>query len=131
MAEKTTPSFIGTENATEESLGRVQLAPEVLEVIIGIATNEVKGVAYTRGNFTSGVKEKFGRTQHGKGVKTTWTKEGLVIDVFCVIHYGYPVQELAYAIQEQIRNTILNMTALEAKEINIHITGIEMDTQTV
>ena len=38
MADKTNPSFVGMTPSGDAALGRVQLAPEVLEVIIGIAT---------------------------------------------------------------------------------------------
>lgn len=124
------PSITGTSTANEDALGRVQLAPEVLEVIIGIATNEVKGVAYTRGNFATGVAEKLGRTQYGKGVKTGWDEDGLTIDIFCVVQYGFPIRKIARNIQEQVRGAIFNMTSLETKEINIHITGIERESET-
>ncbi len=123
------PSFVGMTPSKEEELGRVRLAPEVLEVIIGIATNEVKGVAYTRGNFATGVAEKLGRTQYGKGVKTSWSENGLTIDIYCVVQYGFLVREIAYEIQKQVRNTIYNMTSLKTNEINIHITGIETETE--
>lgn len=128
MADKEMPSFVGMAPSEDEALGRVRLAPEVLEVIIGIATNEVKGVAHTRGNFATGVAEKLGRTQHGKGVKTSWSEDGLTVDVYCVVQYGFSVREVAFEIQKQVRNAIYNMTSLETKEVNIHITGIESET---
>lgn len=130
MAEKEMPSFVGMSPAKDEALGRVQLAPEVLEVIVGIATNEVEGVAHTRGNFATGVAEKLGRMQYGKGVKTSWAEEGLTIDVYCVVRYGYAMHEVALNIQEQVRNAIFNMTSLDTKEVNIHITGVELESDT-
>src|SRR3954468_24726223 len=102
MADKTMPSFVETASSGNVELGRVQLAPEVLEVIIGIATTEVKGVADTRGNFATGVVEKFGKVVHGKGVKTEWSEDGLTIDVFCVVEYGYSLPTVATEIQKQI-----------------------------
>lgn len=131
MTDKTIPSFAGMAPSGDVELGRVQLAPEVLEVIIGIATTEVKGVANTQGNFASGVAERFGRVMHGKGVKTGWSEEGLIVDVFCVVHYGFSVREVALEIQKQIRHAIVHMTSLETKEVNVHITGIEFETETV
>lgn len=125
MAEKSSASFVGMPTNEEAALGRVQLAPEVLEVIIGIATNEVTGVAKTQGNFATGVVEKLGKTVHGKGVKTEWTEEGLIIDVYCVIEYGYSVPAVATEIQKQIRHSVYHMTSLETKEVNVHITGIQ------
>ena len=131
MADKEIASVVKVAPLDDEELGRVQLAPEVLEVIIGIATMEVKGVANTRGSFATGVAEKLGRTQHGKGVKTNWSEDGLTVDVYCVVQYGFAVREVALEIQKQIRNAIYNMTSLETKEVNVHITGIEMETETV
>lgn len=128
-AEKTIPSFVETASSGEDALGRVQLAPEVLEVIVGIATTEVNGVANTRGNFATGVAEKFGKVMHGKGVKMAWSDDGLIVDVYCVIQYGFSVRDVALEIQEQIRHAILHMTSLETKEVNVHITGIEFETE--
>ena len=49
--------------------GKVEIAPEVIEVIAGIAASEVEGVAQMRGNFATGVVERLGKKNHGKGVK--------------------------------------------------------------
>ncbi|NYF24620.1 Asp23/Gls24 family envelope stress response protein [Sporosarcina sp. JAI121] len=128
MSDKTIPTLVGMAPTGNSELGRVQLAPEVLEVIIGIATTEIKGVADTRGNFATGVAEKFGKVNHGKGVKTEWSEDGLTIDVYCVVEYGYSVPAIALEIQKQIRHAIFHMTSLETKEVNVHITGIQFET---
>lgn len=130
MANKEVPSFAGMAPSGDVELGRVQLAPEVLEVIIGIATTEVEGVADTKGNFASDVVEKFGKVMHGKGVKTSWSEKGLSVDVYCVVQYGFSVREVALEIQKQIRHAIFHMTSLETNEINVHITGIEFQAET-
>ena len=131
MTDKTIPSFVGMAPSGDVELGRVQLAPEVLEVIIGIATTEVKGVANTSGNFVSGVAERFGRVRHGKGVKTSWSDGGLTVDVYCVVQYGFSVRDVALEIQKQIRHSIFHMTSLETNEVNVHINGIEFETETL
>jgi len=130
MAEKAVQSYVQMEPAGKESLGKVELAPEVLEVIAGIATTEVEGVAGTRGNFATGVVEKLGKKMHGKGIKTEMTEDGLFVDVYCFVRYGYSVPKVAKEIQTQIRQSILNMTSLEAKEVNVHITGIHFEKET-
>ena len=48
-------------NQGQDGLGKIEIAPEVIEVIAGIAATEVEGVAQMRGNFASGVAEKLGR----------------------------------------------------------------------
>ena len=44
----------------DTGLGKVEISPEVIEVIGSIAASEVDGVAEMRGNFASGVVERFG-----------------------------------------------------------------------
>lgn len=127
MAEKTNPSFVGMTPSGDAALGRVQLAPEVLEVIIGIATNEVGGVVATQGNFATGVAEKLGKVMYGKGVKTEWADEGLKIDVYCIIEYGHSIPTVAAEIQKEVRQAIYHMTSLTTHEVNVHITGIQFD----
>ncbi|NIK12411.1 Asp23/Gls24 family envelope stress response protein [Alkalibacillus almallahensis] len=115
----------------DQSLGRVEIAPEVIEVIAGIAANEISGVANMRGNIASNVSERLGKKkQHGKGVKVELTEEGIEIDVFTVLDYGVSIPKVTEKIQENIRTTLKNMTALEILEINVHVVGIQIEEKT-
>lgn len=114
-----------TEHST--SLGKVEIAPEVIEVIAGIASSEVEGVASMRGNFATGVAEKLGRKSHGKGIKVELGEEGILIDAYVVMQFGVSIPDVAKKIQDNIRQALLNMTALEVNEINIHVVGVQFE----
>lgn len=115
-------------NVSEDSsLGKVEIAPVVIEVIAGIATIEVGGVSSTRGNFATGVVERFGKKAHGKGIKVELTDSGVMIDVFVILDYGVTIPVVAQKIQENIRQALKDMTALEIDEINVHVVGMHMD----
>ncbi|GEL77370.1 Asp23/Gls24 family envelope stress response protein [Tenuibacillus multivorans] len=114
----------------DQTLGKVEIAPEVIEVIAGIAANEVSGVANMRGNLASNVTERFGKKKHGKGVKVDLSEEGIVIDVFTDLDYGVSIPTVAQKIQDSIRSTLKNMTALEILEINVHVVGIQIEDRT-
>lgn len=47
--------------SSDNNLGQVEIAPEVIEVIAGIAATEVDGLYAMRGNFATGVVERFGK----------------------------------------------------------------------
>lgn len=111
-------------NQGKDSLGKVEIAPEVIEVIAGIAASEVEGVAQMRGNFATGVAEKLGKKNHGKGVKVELTEDEIIIDVYCTMKFGVTIPTVAQEIQDNIRQALVNMTALEADEVNIHIVGV-------
>jgi uncharacterized alkaline shock family protein YloU len=111
----------------EGGLGKVEIAPEVIEVIAGIAASEVEGIAQMRGNFATGVVERFGKKNHGKGVKVDLREEGVAIDIYCLIQFGVSIPNVAKKVQENVRQALFNMTGLEASEVNVHIVGIQFD----
>lgn len=127
MAEKVLP-YVRMKSKGAQDLGNIEVAPEVLEIIASIAASDIEGVASMRGNFASGVVERLGKKVHGKGIKTDLSEEGLMIDVFCVVKYGVSIPQTALKIQEQIRQTLENMTSLQTQEVNVHITGVQFET---
>ncbi|MGM7721233.1 Asp23/Gls24 family envelope stress response protein [uncultured Metabacillus sp.] len=117
-------------NQEYNGLGKVEIAPEVIEVIAGIAASEIEGVASMRGNFAAGVVERLGKKNHGKGVKVELAEEGIIIDVYCVMIFGVSIPTVAQKIQDNIRQALLNMTALEVNEVNIHVVGVQFEAKT-
>ncbi|MBS4194618.1 Asp23/Gls24 family envelope stress response protein [Lederbergia citri] len=112
-----------------QTLGKIEIAPEVIEVIAGIAASEVEGVAQMRGNFATGVVERLGKKNHGKGIRVELTDEGIKVDVYCLMNFGVSIPTVAQKVQDNIRQTLYNMTALEAEEVNVHIVGVAFETQ--
>ncbi|WP_441351482.1 Asp23/Gls24 family envelope stress response protein [Tuberibacillus sp. Marseille-P3662] len=120
--EVDTPMFEMDDN--ENDLGKVEISPEVIEVIAGIAATEIEGVAAMHGGFATGVAERLGRKNHGKGVKVDLTDSGILIDVQLHMEYGVSVPRVAQQVQENIEQTLRTMTALEVQGINIHVVGV-------
>ncbi|KHF39540.1 Asp23/Gls24 family envelope stress response protein [Halalkalibacter okhensis] len=112
----------------KSELGKVEISPEVIEVIAGIAASEVDGVATMRGNFATGVAEKLGRKNHGKGVKVELAEDGITVDVSVVITYGVAVPEVATLIQSNIKQALQTMTAIELQAINVHVVGVQFES---
>ena len=50
---------------TDHGLGEIVIAPEVIEVIIGIAASKVDGVHRMQASFTNNVTELLGRSVYG------------------------------------------------------------------
>ncbi|UJL44809.1 Asp23/Gls24 family envelope stress response protein [Virgibacillus sp. NKC19-16] len=118
-------------NVSDDSgLGTVEIAPEVIEVIAGLASTEVEGLFAMRGNFASGVAERLGKKAHSKGVKVELTDNGILIDLYVILNFGVSIPQVAQNLQSSIRQTLKGMTALEIDEINVHVVGIQMDSQT-
>ncbi|AOM82668.1 Asp23/Gls24 family envelope stress response protein [Salisediminibacterium beveridgei] len=114
----------------KENFGNVEISPEVIEVIAGIAASEVDGVAALRGNFASGVAERLGRkSAHGKGVKVELTEDGVSIDLFIATNYGVSIPDVGKKMQENVVQTLKNMTAIDVISVDVHIVGVQFETK--
>ncbi|WP_248925305.1 Asp23/Gls24 family envelope stress response protein [Paenibacillus hamazuiensis] len=102
-------------------MGTIQIAPEVIEVIAGLATIEVPGVAGMSGGFAGGIAELLGRKNLSKGVKVEVGQREAAIDVSVVIEYGFRIPEVAGAIQQNVKHAIESMTGLSVVQVNVHI----------
>lgn len=109
---------------TNDSLGEIVIAPEVIEVIIGIAASKVDGVYGMRGTFASNVTELLGRSAHGKGVHLKTEEDGLIVDIYCYLNYGVSVPKIAVEMQEVVKQQVLYMTDLDLCEVNIHVVAV-------
>ncbi|WP_338551836.1 Asp23/Gls24 family envelope stress response protein [Paenibacillus sp. KS-LC4] len=102
-------------------IGVIQIAPEVIEVIAGLATVEVSGVAGMSGGFAGGIAEMLGRKNLSKGVKVDVGQREAAIDVSIIVEYGNRIPEIASEIQRNVKRSIETMTGLHVIEVNVHI----------
>jgi len=109
-------------------IGTIQIAPEVIEVIAGLATIEVKGVAGMSGGFAGGIVELLGRKNLSKGVKVEVGQREAAIDVSIIVEYGYKIPELSLEIQQNVKRSIEMMTGLHVVEVNVHIHDVHFKT---
>ncbi|MCO7126589.1 Asp23/Gls24 family envelope stress response protein [Sporolactobacillus shoreicorticis] len=111
----------------QEDLGRIEISPEVIEVIASLAAVEIVGVSDLHGNFASGMVEKLSGRNYRKGVKVDLTDDGIIIDVQLTMNYGVSIPDVAEKVQDNIVQTLKRMTALDVHEINIHVVGVRFD----
>ncbi len=109
------PDYVKTD------MGSIQIAPEVIEVIAGLATVEVEGVAGMSGGIAGGIAELLGRKNLSKGVKVEVGQREAAIDVSIIIEYGKRIPEVAGDIQQNVKHAIESMTGLNVVEVNVHI----------
>ncbi|MEO3944393.1 Asp23/Gls24 family envelope stress response protein [Gorillibacterium sp. CAU 1737] len=110
-------------------MGNIQIAPEVIEVIAGLAAVEVEGVAGMSGGFASGVAELLGRKNLAKGVKVEVGQREAAVDVSIVIEYGFKIPEVAGKIQDNVKKAIESMTGLDVVEVNVQIHDVQFKNQ--
>lgn len=105
-------------------LGSIQIAPEVIEIIAGLAAVEVDGVAGMSGGFAGDIAGLLGRKNLSKGVKVEAGTREAAVDVSILMEYGYRIPDVATAIQQNVKHAISSMTGLDVVEVNVHIHGV-------
>ncbi|WP_125605541.1 Asp23/Gls24 family envelope stress response protein [Lapidilactobacillus bayanensis] len=109
---------------SDNQAGTIQIAPEVLEVILGIAAQQVDGVLEMRGNLTNSINTLLGRQDHGRGVELSVDGNQINADVYVYLNYGVSVPKVALDMQKVLKEQLYYMTDLELNEVNIHVNGI-------
>jgi len=107
-------------------MGTIQIAPEVIEVIAGLATVEVDGIAGMSGGLAGGIAELLGKKNVAKGVKVEVGQKEAAVDVSVIIQYGYKIPEVANNVQENIKRSIEVMTGLAVVEVNVHVHDVHL-----
>lgn len=106
------------------SLGSIKISEEVVKIIAGLATTEIKGVAGMSGGLAGGIAEMLGRKNLSKGVKAEVGEKETAIDISVIVEYGSNIQEVAIQIQNNVKNAVESMTGLKVKEVNVNIQGV-------
>jgi uncharacterized alkaline shock family protein YloU len=110
---------------TENSLGSIRIADEVVEVIAGLAASEVEGVVGMSGGLVGDLAHMLGRNKNlSKGVKVEVGEHEVAVDLYIVVEYGVSIPEVALSVQESVKEAIESMTGLKVVEANVHIQGV-------
>ena len=113
---------IKTENDT------IKISDDVVAVIAGVAVSEVPGVAGMAGGFAGGISEVFsGKKNLAKGIKVEIDEKDVKIDVNIIVNYGVRIPDVAFDIQNKVKQSVETMTGLKVNEVNVHVQGVNIE----
>ncbi|MBS4749848.1 Asp23/Gls24 family envelope stress response protein [Granulicatella sp. zg-ZJ] len=109
-------------------LGNIEIAPEAIELIIGIAVSKMKRVHSIQGKLVSNMVSVFSKPLVSKGVYLTTNSEGeFVVDIYVNTFYGVSIPKLARHIQERVKEQVLFMCDIDIQEVNVHIVNLVLE----
>ena len=97
-------------NTKDKQSGKVVYNAGIVQNIVALAVKEVEGASPVDGK--------------RNGISLYLEKEGIYADVSVVVKYGYNVPELAYRIQQSVKQNVENMTRYKVAEVNVHIQDV-------
>ncbi|MBE5744569.1 MAG: Asp23/Gls24 family envelope stress response protein [Clostridiales bacterium] len=100
-------------NTNNDTSGKIIYNSGIVYNIVLLAIGEVEGAAPLPGK--------------RNGISLYLEKDGIYVDVSVVVKYGYHIPELAYRIQQSIKQSVENMTRYKVAEVNVHICDVKFE----
>ncbi len=113
----------------EQEHGEVNISDDVVGTIASIAATEIAGVNGLSGGIAGDLAGIFGKKNLSKGVKVSIEDNSVQIDLNIIVDYGIKIPDVSWQIQENVKSAVETMTGLKVKEVNVHVTGVNLQTE--
>lgn len=97
-------------NSKDAQNGKIVYNTGIVHNIVVLAIKEVEGAMPLQGK--------------KNGISLYLERDGIYADVSVVVKYGYNVPELAYRIQQSIKQSVENMTRYKVAEVDVHVCDV-------
>ena len=97
-------------NAKDGQNGKVVYNAGIVHNIVALAVAEVEGAMPVQSK--------------KNGISLYLEKDGIYADVSVMVKYGYNVPELAYRIQQSVKQSVENMTHYKVAQVDVHIQDV-------
>ena len=104
--------------------GSLQISTDVLAKIARLAALEIEGVADVSAGSNQNVRGLLGRTglQRAVTVEMEDGVDSVVVRIFAV--YGVKIMPVCEKVQENVKQTIQNMTGITVSRVDVLVTGL-------
>lgn len=103
--------------SNDKQSGKIVYNAGIVQNIVALAVAEVEGTVPVQGK--------------KNGISLYIEKDGVYADVSVVVKYGYNVPELAYRIQQSVKQSVENMTHYKVAQVDVHIQDVVFDAPPV
>lgn len=90
--------------------GRISYNADIVSGIVVLSLQETEGIELV--------------PSKSKGIKICFEKEGIFADISVIAHYGYKVPQLAYSIQQTVKQMVESMTKFKIAKVDVHVQSV-------
>lgn len=115
-----------TEAASQRQLGTINISPNTIATVAGIATMQCFGVVgMASRNLQDGISELLtGKDNLTKGIEVVIDEDEVRVDLYIIVEYGVRIQEVARNVIENVRYAIENQLGLDSLKINVIVQSV-------
>jgi uncharacterized alkaline shock family protein YloU len=112
-----------SEQEIPESIGRIEIAPEVLTTIVHYTTLDVEGV-YKMAAVPADVGRLFRRSSGRDGIILDYADGTIAFDIYVMMDPHVNVLETSQNVQEAVVEAIDKMVGLSVETVNVHVEDV-------
>ena len=98
------------------------------DVIAELARKTIQGIPHIRTSSKLGSKFGLGRKSEGIHVSVEPSEGYIDIDTFVFVKYGQRIPDLAWDVQEKIKDNLERYTGYNVRAVNVNVQGIYSDS---
>ena len=97
-------------NNSNGQKGKITYNSDIVSGIVVLSLKETEGIELI--------------PSKSKGIKICFEKEGVFVDISVIAHYGYSVPDLAFRIQQSIKQMVESMTKYKIAKVDVHVQSV-------
>ncbi len=113
------------DNGVRPESGDTTIDNDIIFSVVGLATREIAGVASLASKLSNVAAKLTGSFKDG--VRITNIDGKLNIDIYINVYFDSNISEVAYRVQENVKNSLSTMIDVEVSRINVHVEGVEFE----
>lgn len=109
----------------ETGLGSVRIHNNVISVIAHEAADRVPGVVELSGTLVDGLADIIGKRSRDRGIRVAVESENsITVELTVVLEYGVNIPEVCGKLQEEVCQSVEDMTGKHVQAVNVSVQGI-------
>ena len=110
----------GTQKASN---GKTYYNAGIVKGIVSLAVSEIPGaVVYNKGKKSEKILD---------AIKLKFDDSGICVDVNVNVYVGYKVPDVAFNIQQNIKQSVESMSEYKISSVNVHVVNVILDEEEV
>ena len=114
----------------KNNLGEINISIETIESMVSLNLANVKGLVGSKKTIVKEITDmlmgKINKENNTpRNIKVEIKDNNIFIDLSIIIKYGVRIPDIAWDIQNRIKEDLIKKIDSDAREINIHIQGIQ------
>ncbi len=99
--------------------GKVVYTSEIIEPIVKYSLDKIDGVEL------STAKKGSVNSRRNQGIRIENVSNLIYIDVYVKVRFSESVRDVAYKVQQVIKNELETATNFKVKDVNVHVVDVE------